>query len=254
MVNKNIISIENGYKSIENNGIKKEILDNINIKISEGSTGSITSIVAPFKNGKTTLLKIVSGLEQLSSGKIERKVDFPFIPEDPSSFPWMNVKQNIQFTLSIQNKDISLFNKYVEMTGLKGYEDFIPDAYSYGFRFRIALARALAAEKELICIDDCFRSMDGETKEEIFFLFLSLKKLGKNFLFATTNITEALIVSDKIVLMGGKPAKIFHEIAINRDEIEDRNTIKANYLVNLRNEIEEKFKEEQIINHVNLSI
>jgi sulfonate transport system ATP-binding protein len=234
-------------------GSKQHILENLSFSISQEY--NITSILAGFGGGKTTLLKILSGLDDDYKGDIllygaKIKNRFPYIPEKPASFPWLNVNGNIRAIMDMHEKEGSpshiLIQEIIELTGLTGYEDHFPDNKSYGFRFRISLARALAVSPQIILLDNPFKFMDSETKDEIFDLIKKISSLQKiNFILATSNITEAALISDKILLVNGKPGYLSGEIVI--DKYKHR-------LEQLKDEIQEILQKENVTNATNFSI
>jgi len=245
---KNITKYFNGAA-----GSKQLILENLSFSISEGQ--SIISILIPFGGGKTTLLKILSGLDSnyrgdilLNGNKIKNK--FPFIPEKPASFPWLNVTGNIRSIIAMHEKlDGSSrvkLQELIDLTGLTGYEDHFPHNKSYGFRFRISLARAMAVFPRLILLDDPFKLMDLETKDEIFELIKKIASEKKiKFILASSNITETALLSDKILLINGKPGYLSGEIII--DKYKKR-------LEQLKDEIREILQKENVTNATNFSI
>lgn len=178
------------------NGLKVKLLDNISLDVKEGE---ITSLLASAGSGKSTLLKILCGLELADSGE---RVDANacLIPSPPSSFPWMNVTENILF--ANEKVDEQTRNKLVHLVGLEGYENHYPNNKSLGFRFRIAIARALAANPKLLLLDEPFAAMDQKTKLEMLQLVIDLnKELKATILLATSNLSEALLVSQTILFM-----------------------------------------------------
>ena len=234
-------------------GSRQLIFENLSFSISEEH--NITSILSPFGGGKTTLLKILSGLDTdfkgeilLNGNKIINK--FPFIPEKPASFPWLNVKSNIRSIMDILEKEerpseIRL-RELIDLTGLTGYEDHFPHNKSYGFRFRISLARALAVSPQIILLDDPFKLMDSETKDEIIELIKKVASVKKiKFLLASSNITEVALLSDKILLINNKPGYLSGEIIIDKYK---------NSLEQLKDEIQEIIQKENMINTANFSI
>ena len=112
----------------------------------------------------------------------------------------------------ILKKDPSKIKSLIALVGLEGYESFYPNNKSYGFRFRIALARSLAHQPDVILLDEPFNQMDIKTKQEILLLIRDAHKtLKTTFLLANTNITEALFLSDDIYLMKKNPRKLIHK-------------------------------------------
>ena len=229
-------------------GSKLHVLDEVSFKIEvTGQAGSIISVLAPFGSGKSTLLKIIAAIEEPTDGGVfingalysHASGKIAYIPELPSSFPWLNVKQNIEFVASLKSSGNIDVNKLISIVGLTGYEDHFPHEKSIGFRFRISLARALAVNPSLILLDDPFRGLHGETKKEIYSLLQNVKeKLKTNFLLTTTNITEAISLSDKILLMKNHPGKIFKEIIVNQNLISSGN---REVFISLRTEIESAY-------------
>lgn len=206
---------------LDSTGHIVHLLENINLSINEGE---FTTILAPTGAGKSALLKIISGLEDPSSGKIEgstkKKI---FIPGEPSSFPWLNVKENILFNIS-SNDDAEL-QKIINLVGLEGYKNHYPNNRSLGFRFRISLARAIMNKADLIIIDESFTKMRDEVKRRIYLLLrkvIAEKKIS--ILFGTSNISEAILLSDKIFLMDKNPGRI-----LNSFIIEYENQLRTNF-------------------------
>lgn len=178
------------------NGLNVKLLNDITFEI---PSGEITSLLASSGSGKTTLLRIVCGLES-SDSKVNYGGKFAYIPSKPSSFPWLNVKENILF--ADESIDSTILKNLIHLVGLDGYENHYPDNKSFGFRFRISLARALASKPEFILLDEPFTEMDNRTKFEMLQLIVELNKEKKiSILLATSNLSEALLISQNIVLM-----------------------------------------------------
>lgn len=221
-------------------GNKIQLFKNISFTIDDAQ---ITSIIAPVGSGKTSLLKIISGLEQPNEGLIESNSDaiLIYLPSEPSSFPWLSVKENILFGLS--KYDEAKINELISMVGLEGYAEHFPNNRSIGFRFRIALARSLARDPKCICIDEPFNKMDLQTKSELYLLLRKISlDLKTTFLFTTTNLTEAIFLSDKIYLMGAEPAKIFESIKIDLNTDRDLDVINSDKFKHYITEVENHFK------------
>ena len=231
-------------------GSKKLFIDNLSFSINEED--NITSILIPFGGGKTTLLKIISGLDPDHMGEIHLhgklvKSKFPYIPEKPASFPWLNVIDNVRSIISMYEKKFgpSYINlrELIDLTGLTSYENHFPFNKSYGFRFRISLARALAVSPQIIILDDPFKQMDSETKNEIFNLIKKIANVKRiKFFFASSNITEVAAISQKILLMNSKTGFISGEIIKNKDnqrvdEVKDAilNLLRKENMINAKN-------------------
>ncbi len=190
------------------------VLSNINFEIGLGQT---ISILGPSGCGKTTLLKIIGGLEKQSSGKIiynsEFNVESSFVFQEPVLLPWQTLEQNVALPLIIQNKhtDKTTLNSLIELVGLNNFKKFFPSKLSGGMKHRTALARALITKPNLLLLDEPFSSLD-EFNREILYNELSfiLKKLKTTSILVTHNIREAIVLSDKIIILSNRPATIVH--------------------------------------------
>ena len=231
-------NISKEYKDV--NGLKNVVLNSISLNI---SSEKITSIIAPSGSGKSTLLKIISGLEHATHGEVIKNGNGKIIyfPSQPSSFPWLNVEENI--SLGLLKKDPPKIKSLIALVGLEGYESFYPNNKSYGFRFRIALARSLAHHPSVILLDEPFDQMDIKTKQEILLLIRDIHKtLKTSFLLATTNITEALFLSDDIYLLKNNPGEIISQFTVDLPKERDEIVYDSEKFIQLRSQIEKSFK------------
>jgi NitT/TauT family transport system ATP-binding protein len=230
-------------------GAKFNVLEDISFSI-EGpdDKNSFISVLASFASGKTTLLKIIAAIEKPDSGKvllakepyIKPMCKIPYIPEKPSSFPWLNVEENINF---VSKNDTKELKKLIKDVGLTGYENHHPHNESLGFRFRISLARALAVNPDFILLDDSFKRMDSVTKDEIYELIRTIQEKYKiSFILATTNIAEAVYLSNRIFLMKKNPGKIIEELKLDAGTLKARGLNRQERFISLRNEIEKSFQ------------
>ncbi len=248
-----ILEVNNLSKDYnDETGFNVHLLEDISLEVTENS---ITTILAPAGAGKTSLLKILSGIESLTSGQIKINSEnqrVVYIPSKPSSFPWYSVKQNI----SLVNRDDEKIKSIVEFVGLEGYEDHFPENNSVGFRFRISLARALAAEPDIIILDEPFdKKIKPVTLERLYELLLSLKsKLGITFLLGTSNLSEAILLSDEIYLMQKEPGKIIDSIQISFDNERYVELMSSEKFINYRNKIEELLKNQKEQSLSNITI
>lgn len=209
---KSILNIENLSKDYaDRTGHIVHLLEDIYLNINEEE---FTTILAPTGAGKSSMLKIIADLETPSSGEIndnsKRKI---FIPSESSSFPWLNVKENILFSIS-DNNDAEL-QEVINLVGLEGYKDHYPHNKSLGFRFRISLARAIMNKADLIIIDEPFTKMRDEVRKSIYYLIRKIQQTMKiSVVLGTSNISEAILLSDKIFLMDKNPGRIMDSFEI----------------------------------------
>ncbi len=238
-MNDTFLKIENITKDYSDKvGYKIHLLEDISFSIEKNQ---FVSILAPKGSGKTSLLKIIAGLEKPTEGNIvfnDNKIIY--IPTKPSSYPWLNVQQNIGFKSKLNDSEIS---DIIKMVGLKGYEDHFPNDKSEGFRFRISLGRALANRPSLIIIDEPFNNLSSQTREEIYSLLRNVYlNLKISVLLGTTNITESIYLSDRILLMKKNPGKIIDELNVEFDTTREISVLETNEFKDQRNKIEEIFK------------
>lgn len=244
-------NIENiSKKYTDKVGYTINLLKDISLNISKSN---FTSVIAPVGSGKTSLLKILSGLDSPTSGKIstnlERRI---FIPSSPSSFPWLNVLDNISFNSSLTNKEIV---DIIKSVGLNGYENHYPHNNSEGFRFRISLGRAIANNPEMIIIDEPFNNLNAATRTEIYILLRSIiNKYSIPIIFGTTNITEAIFLSEEIYLMKKNPGEIIDKIIVDFPANRSTDIFESDKFNELRTKIENIFKKKTDSQLYNFSI
>jgi ABC-type nitrate/sulfonate/bicarbonate transport system ATPase subunit len=256
----NILEIRHVSKSyFSSTGAKHIVLEDVNLQLNTGSC-ALVSILGPFGSGKTTLLKLLAGLESFEgeimlngNNTINLNGEIIYIPQKFCSFPWLNVKENIELPTKMLKRSPKQFDtkELINLVGLSGYEDFYTSSYTSGFRVRIAIARALSFVPKLILLDDVFKELDGDTREELINL---IKLIGtkKNTLFilATTNITDAILLSQKVFLMRKNPGKIIKEINIPKLDQSDNSEI----ITKLKNEIGDTLKSEGLLNSILISL
>lgn len=259
----NILEIKNLSKSYYNDsGTRQIVLEGINFQIkSNENAGSFVSILAPFGSGKTTLLKIFAGLESFDGEVILNGKSFAeptgeiiYISEKTSSLPWLNVKENIELPSKLYKRGDMQFTfnvgDLINLVGLSGYENFYTSSSTSGFRLRIAIARALSFNPKFILLDDILKNLDDETRSELIEL-LRVLTAEKNisFLLATTNISDAILLSHKIFLMRKNPGQILKEIEITEYSQIHNSEIITKY----KNEIEIELKSHGMFHSVLVS-
>jgi NitT/TauT family transport system ATP-binding protein len=182
--------------------------------------GEFLAIVGPSGCGKTTLLRIVAGLETPTSGSvsIERAPNSPrpanaMVFQQESVFPWMSVRDNAAFGLKARGipkaERYALVQPILERAGLKGFEDALPYQLSGGMKQRVAIARAFANDPEILLMDEPFAALDEQTKLILQAELLRIwEETRKTVLYVTHSIDEAIILSDRILVMSARPGRI----------------------------------------------
>ncbi len=202
-----------------------QVLDGIDLQVAEGE---LVSIVGPSGCGKTTFLNAVDGLVRVTSGEIRvdgRVVDRPgpdraFVFQHDSLFPWRTVLHNIGYGLELQRRlgkdEIhQRTQRLIELVGLKGFETHYPHELSGGMRQRVNIARALAVEPELLLLDEPFAALDAQTREFMQFELMKILARAKaTALFITHQISEAIFLSNRIVVFSARPARIKDIVAV----------------------------------------
>lgn len=245
-----IIELKNLNKDfVDNTGFKVHLLENLSVEI---KVGVITSILAPKGSGKSSLLKIISGLEEAGENDLIKKPDKIFyLPSKPSSFPWLNVIDNVKY--SLDRIDDVLIKDVISFVGLDGYEDHYAHNASLGFRFRISLARALVRKPDLLVIDETFNDMEPKTREEIYGLvFKTNREKSLSILIGTSNISEAALLSDSIILMDKNPGRITEVLESTLPKDRSANIFEEKDFIEFREQIENKIADiskEKFINY-----
>jgi NitT/TauT family transport system ATP-binding protein len=178
-------------------------------------------LVGPSGCGKTTLLRILNGLIPYDSGEIfldgnsviKPGVDKGFVFQDSSLLPWRSVTDNVILGLEIQGVDKKVARekaqKFIDLVGLKGFENHYPYELSGGMQQRVNLARALIVDPEVLLMDEPFASLDAQTREimqlELLKMWLQAKK---TVIFVTHQIEEAIYLADRVVVFSARPTKV----------------------------------------------
>ena len=183
--------------------------------------GEVVTLVGASGCGKTTLLNMVAGFLGTTSGKIlldgkpitaiEPRCGMIF--QSYALFPWMTVRKNVEFGPRLNGISRSerreLAKKYIEMVGLEGFEDSYPGELSGGMRQRVALCRALANKPDILLCDEPFAALDAMTRQVMQQELLKIvAESGQTVLFITHSIDEALILSDKVIVMSARPGRV----------------------------------------------
>ncbi|MEG2194681.1 MAG: ABC transporter ATP-binding protein [Terrisporobacter sp.] len=217
----NVISIKNLNKRYNN----KVIFQNFHIDFYKNQ---VNCIIGKSGCGKSTLLNIISGIIESDDEDFNtiEKEGLSYIFQDDRLIDWLTVKENISLVVNkIYNKTEveDLCNKYLDLVGIKEYKNYYPQMLSGGLRQRVNIARSLIYPSKVIIMDEPFKSIDVINKEIIMNnLKEILHKENRTVLFVTHDIEEALILSDKIYVLGNSPVeikKVFNNKDIAKNEI-----------------------------------
>jgi NitT/TauT family transport system ATP-binding protein len=190
--------------------------------------GELVAIVGPSGCGKSTLLNAVDGLLAVTAGEIRvdgRAVEAPgpdraMVFQHDSLFPWRTVIENVRYGLDLQGRigkaeRTARAAALVELVGLAGFAQHYPHELSGGMRQRVNIARALAVEPQLLLLDEPFAALDAQTREFMQVELLRiLARARTTALFVTHQISEAVFLSNRVVVLSARPAAIKEVIEI----------------------------------------
>ncbi|BCH01690.1 ABC transporter ATP-binding protein [Mesorhizobium loti] len=186
------------------------------------------TILGPSGCGKSTLLRIVAGLEAPSEGRVlldDKAVTRPgpdrgMVFQSYTLFPWLTVAENIAFGLgergmAPKERD-DIVASYVDLVGLRGFENHWPKQLSGGMQQRTAIARALANDPEILLLDEPFGALDNQTRGLMQELLLGIwERRKKTVLFVTHDIEEAIFMASRVIVMTARPGSIKSDVAID---------------------------------------
>jgi len=253
------LQAKNIIKHFDHNGNSVLALDGINLNVDEGD---FVCIVGPSGCGKTTFLNIVAGLEKPDSGEIllnGNKISTPgpdrtMVFQEGALFPWLKVIDNVEFGLKIagipkdQRRQIS--QRYLDMMQLTKFADSYIYQLSTGMKQRVAIARALAMDPEILLMDEPFAAIDSQTRDLLLVeLQLIWERTKKTIIFVTHNISESVILGNRVVVFKNRPSKIKKEIIIDyrRPRLAEDENLQKYYhqiLEELKSEVMTRIKDE----------
>ncbi len=178
-------------------------------------------MVGPSGCGKTTLLNIIGGLEEATSGEVlldgkaveEPGADRGMVFQGYSLFPWLTVQKNVEFGLKMkgipQEERTKTASEFIRLVGLDGFENALPRQLSGGMKQRVAIARTLANHPEVLLMDEPFGALDAQTRVVMQELLAKVSRETKNtILFITHDIDEAILLGNRIYVMSRRPGTI----------------------------------------------
>ena len=193
-------------------------LKDVNLEIRQSE---FVMIVGPSGCGKTTLINIIGGLEKQTSGEVlldghsisGAGADRGRVFQGYSLFPWLTVLKNVEFGLKMKGIPAQLRDRtarrYIRLVGLEGFENALPRQLSGGMKQRVAIARTLANEPEILLMDEPFGALDAQTRVVMQELLANIRsKTDTTILFITHDIDEAVLLGDKVYVMSRRPGSV----------------------------------------------
>ena len=218
-----ILSLNNVNLTYFTDNGETQALKDININIDDGD---FVSIVGPSGCGKTTILSIVSGLLKPTSGDVHFKEGYNqigYMFQKDLLFPWLTIIKNILLGLQIQKKktkeNIAYANELLKKYGLWDFRNKHPHELSGGMKQRVALIRTLVLRPKILLLDEAFSALDFQTRLNVCDdVYKIIKEQGLTSILVTHDITEAISMSDKIIILSHRPASVIKELNIDIDK------------------------------------
>lgn len=199
-----------------------EALKHVDLEVAQGE---FVVLLGASGCGKSTLLNLITGFDKPTSGRIVvngREVTSVdphcgMVFQQYALFPWLTVLDNVAFGLKMkgmgraERNDIA--HRFIDMVGLKGFENKYPNALSGGMRQRVSIARVLANDPDVILLDEPFAALDAMTRQVLQDELLRIyEQSGKTIVFITHSIDEALLLSTRMLIMSARPGRIVTDI------------------------------------------
>jgi NitT/TauT family transport system ATP-binding protein len=244
-VTQSLIALEGVSKSYQQpNGQQITILENISLEL---RPGEIVALLGPSGSGKSTLMRMIAGLIAPTQGRTLYH-NRPLIGLNPgvaivfqsfALYPWLTVLENVELGLKAKGVQSNARRQkalqMIDIIGLDGFENAYPKELSGGMRQRVGFARALAVEPELLCMDEPFSALDVLTAENLRFelldLWLESRIPTQAILIVTHGIEEAVILADRIIVLGRNPGRIRADLPITLPHYRDRKSPQFQTLV-----------------------
>jgi taurine transport system ATP-binding protein len=202
-------------------GAAVEALEDINFTLKQGE---LLSVLGPSGCGKTTLLNIIAGFVNPTAGMISLGdmtikgpgVERGMVFQQGALFEWLPVAKNVDFGLRMKKQDekeaVALVEKWLDIVGLQGFGDTPTYQLSGGMQQRVALARCLVNDPDVILMDEPLGALDALTREKMQSLVLELwKETGKTIMIITHSVEEALLLGERLFVMAPRPGRIHKE-------------------------------------------
>jgi NitT/TauT family transport system ATP-binding protein len=242
------------FSSLEATVSSVEALKNINLTVNKGE---FISIIGPSGCGKSTLFGMIGGLDESTSGEVfieGEKVKGPhpsigMVFQEESAFPWLTSLENVEFGLKMagmnKKERRAKARAIIEIVGLSEFENHYPGELSGGMKQRVAIARTLVMDPEIILMDEPFGALDEQTRvilgEE---LLRICDRIGATILFITHSISESVMLSDRVYVMSCRPGTFKKIIDVDIPRPRSSSTLSTQRFGEITEEIWKELKEE----------
>ncbi|CAN7530336.1 ABC transporter ATP-binding protein [Paenibacillus sp. LjRoot56] len=212
-------------------GRQVTVLQNISFDVGQNE---FVTLLGPSGCGKSTLLRLMADLLQPSSGQITIQKEHPkevrlrrkfgIIFRTPNLFEWRTVRENIELPLEVYEQSRHTYQDRVDhlldTLGLTKFKDYYPWQLSLGMQIRVAIARALSLDPPILFMDEPFSTLDEFTKDKLQLDVLEMKKkMNKTIVFVTRSTTEAVFLSNRIIVLSANPGRVhaIHQVPLGHD-------------------------------------
>jgi NitT/TauT family transport system ATP-binding protein len=219
------LSITNVSKTFRPDGREVQAVSPLSLGIERGQ---IVTFLGPSGCGKTTLMRMVGGLETPTAGTIsldgavlggpDRRRGMVF--QSYAAFPWLTVAGNIRLALKYRTglgpaeKDATVA-RLIDLVGLTGFDDSFTTQISGGMRQRVAIARTLAADPDVLLMDEPFGALDALTREHLQNKLLEInREAAKTTIFVTHDVEEAILLAHRVIVFSARPARVIEDIDV----------------------------------------
>ena len=198
---------------------RQKVLSQLTLRVARGE---IVAIVGRSGTGKTTFLRATAGLEPSCGGALTLRGGVAMLFQEPVLQPWLTVRENIELPGRLGNYSVDA-DQFLGEVGLAGYGDARVHQLSGGMKRRVELARALAQHASLVLLDEPYASLDELTAEEMYQQLLATRdQRNVAIIVVTHNVSEALYIADRVLVLAGKPAMLTAEFALPRKQRRQR--------------------------------
>lgn len=237
--NKTILETKDVSLTFASDGKREsyQVLKDINISIKESE---YISLVGPSGSGKSTLLNLLAGYIKPTTGQVlvsgeeimgpQSKIGVVF--QKANLYPWLSTEENIGFGPKMKKMDKDeikkITDRYLDLVSLTEYKDFYPMELSGGMQQRVSIARSLANSPEVLLLDEPMGALDALTRSDMQSMIRNIwQKTGRTFFMITHDIDEALMMSNRILVLGGRPGTIVKEYQMDfyKDIDNDKDSI-----------------------------
>ncbi|WP_456367011.1 ATP-binding cassette domain-containing protein [Thermococcus sp.] len=191
-------------RNLEKSFNGEKILERINLEVKRGE---VVGLVGPNGTGKSTLVKILAGVERPDSGEVSVRGNLSVVYQEDYLLPWKRLRDNICLGLKFGGKRCDPL-EVSKRLGIEGFLEKYPKEVSGGTRRKAAVARALLLDFDVLILDEPFTALDQDSKESLLSIIRELANSGKAVLVVSHQLEELFRVADRVYVLGGRPAKV----------------------------------------------